>query len=134
MGLFRKTDAEKAAATARRDAQRASWEAVRVARQAEFDADNDEYYATHPIIVRMYRNSQVYSEDAASMALRGYRPILSQGAAQAGGKVSLSGTAAKLALTGGLGAITGMSRQRAAANTEITVTYERANGDNAAHA
>lgn len=66
--------------------------------------------------VKTYDNEKDYAHDARSMSGRGYVP---QGETSGRGKVSIGGTAGKLILTGGLGAITGFSRK----GNKITVTW-----------
>ena len=68
------------------------------------------------IKVKNYDNGKDYARDANSMARAGWTP---QGETAGRGKVSVGGTAGKLILTGGLGAITGMSHK----GSKMTVTW-----------
>ncbi len=68
--------------------------------------------------VKNYDNGKDYARDAPSMAKQGWSP---QGETAGRGKVSVGGTAGKLVLTGGLGAITGLSHK----GSKITVTWVR---------
>jgi hypothetical protein len=66
--------------------------------------------------VKTYDNHKDYARDAKKMSNAGWMP---QGDSADRGKVSVKGTAGKLILTGGLGAITGFSRK----SGKITVTW-----------
>jgi hypothetical protein len=66
--------------------------------------------------IKNYDNGKDYARDANSMAKAGWMP---QGESAGRGKVSVGGTAGKLVLTAGLGAITGMSRK----GSKMTVTW-----------
>lgn len=68
--------------------------------------------------VKTYENSAAYSRDARRMTSDGWLP---QGQSSGRGRVSMSGTAGKLVLTGGLGAVTGFSRK----GSKVTVTWTR---------
>ena len=66
--------------------------------------------------VKTYDNAKDYEKDAGHMGRGGWVP---EGQAAGRGKVSVGGTATKLVLTAGLGAITGFSRK----SDRITVTW-----------
>jgi hypothetical protein len=66
--------------------------------------------------VKTYDKAKDYQSDAPHMARQGWAP---EGQTAGRGKVSAGGTAGKLILTGGLGAITGFSRK----GDKITVTW-----------
>lgn len=68
--------------------------------------------------VKTYENSAAYSRDARRMTSDGWMP---HGQSSGRGRVSMSGTATKLVLTGGLGAVTGFSRK----GSKVTVTWVR---------
>ena len=68
------------------------------------------------VLVKTYDKAKDYQSDAPRMARQGWAP---EGQTAGRGKVSAGGTAGKLILTGGLGAITGFSRK----GDKVTVTW-----------